>query len=195
MPKAKRRVKNKDNNRRAKKKVSVLTSERIEYVDWKDVNLLRRFMSERAKIRSRRVTGNSAQQQKLVADAIKVAREMALVAYSNRVTTQRQGKDRSSRLWADTPMPRPAMPPPGGIADPAAADDDLEAVPDSPPIASDDAGRPADPAPDADPGSGAPEYEADPGSGAPEYEAVESSAAESPAAAASAEPSMESAQP
>ena len=187
MPKAKRRVKNKDNNRRAKKKVSVLTSERIEYVDWKDVNLLRRFMSERAKIRSRRVTGNSAQQQKLVADAIKVAREMALVAYSNRVTTQRQGKDRSSRLWADTPMPRPAMPPPGGIADPA-ADDDLEAVPDSP-IASDGGGRPADPTPDADLGSEVPEYEADPGSGVPE------SAAESPAAAASAEPSMESAQP
>ena len=192
MPKAKRRVKNKDNNRRAKKKVSVLTSERIEYVDWKDVNLLRRFMSERAKIRSRRVTGNSAQQQKLVADAIKVAREMALVAYSNRVTTQRQGKDRSSRLWADTPMPRPAMPPPGGIADPAAADDDLEAVPDSP-IAS-GGGRLADPAPDADPGSGVPEYEADPGSGVPESAAAESSAAESPAAAASVEPSMESAQ-
>lgn len=124
MPKAKRRVKNRDINRRAKKKISVLTSEKIEYVDWKDVNLLRRFMSERAKIRSRRVTGNNAQQQKLVADAIKVAREMALVAYSNRVTTQRQGKDRSSRLWSDTPMPRPAMPPPGGAPD-LAVDDDL----------------------------------------------------------------------
>ena len=87
------------------------------------------------------------------------------------------------------------MPPPGGIADPAGADDDLEAVPDSPPLVSDDGGRPADPVPDADPGSGAPEYEADPGSGVPESAAAESSAAESPAAAASAEPSMESAQP
>ena len=131
MPKAKRRVKNRDINRRAKKKISVLTSEKIEYVDWKDVNLLRRFMSERAKIRSRRVTGNNAQQQKLVADAIKIAREMALVAYSNRVTTQRQGKDRSSRLWSDTPMPRPAMPPPGGAAD-LTVDDDLDAAADPP---------------------------------------------------------------
>lgn len=190
MPKAKRRVKNKDNNRRAKKKVSVLTSERIEYVDWKDVNLLRRFMSERAKIRSRRVTGNSAQQQKLVADAIKVAREMALVAYSNRVTTQRQGKDRSSRLWADTPMPRPAMPPPGGIADQAAADDP-EAVSDA--FSDAPSGRPADPPPDADayPDSGLSDAGPDRDSGPPESEAAGSSAAESPAAGSSDELSVE----
>ena len=57
------RTKNKDNARRAKKKVSLLLTERVEYVDWKDVNLLRRFMSDRAKIRARRVTGNSTQQQ------------------------------------------------------------------------------------------------------------------------------------
>ena len=68
MPKVKKRGKNKDNNRRAKKKISILSTEKIEYVDWKDANLLRRFMSERAKIRARRVTGNNAQQQKLVAD-------------------------------------------------------------------------------------------------------------------------------
>ena len=52
------RTKNKDNARRAKKKVSLLLTERVEYVDYKDVNLLRRFMSDRAKIRARRVTGN-----------------------------------------------------------------------------------------------------------------------------------------
>ena len=51
------RTKNKDNARRAKKKISLLITERVEYVDWKDVNLLRRFMSDRAKIRARRVTG------------------------------------------------------------------------------------------------------------------------------------------
>lgn len=191
MPKAKRRVKNKDNNRRAKKKVSVLTSERIEYVDWKDVNLLRRFMSERAKIRSRRVTGNSAQQQKLVADAIKVAREMALVAYSNRVTTQRQGKDRSSRLWADTPMPRPAMPPPGGIADQVADADDPEAVSDA--FSGALGERLADPPPDADayPDSGLSDAGPDRGSGSPESEAAGSSAAESAAAGPSDEMSVE----
>ena len=43
-------------DRRGKKKVSILTQEKIEYVDWKDVNLLRRFTSDRAKIRARRVT-------------------------------------------------------------------------------------------------------------------------------------------
>ena len=113
MPKVKKRGKNKDNNRRAKKKISILSTEKIEYVDWKDANLLRRFMSERAKIRARRVTGNNAQQQKLVADAIKVAREMALVPYANRVTTQRSGRgDRDRGPRADGPAPRPSAPPP-----------------------------------------------------------------------------------
>ena len=68
-----RRTKNKDNARRSKKKVSVLTQERVEYVDYKDVNLLRRFMSDRAKIRARRVSGNDSQQQRKVAKAVKLA--------------------------------------------------------------------------------------------------------------------------
>jgi small subunit ribosomal protein S18 len=75
--------------RPAKKKTSILTTENIEWVDYKDVNLLRRFMSERAKIRARRVTGNSQQQQVAVARAIRVAREMALLPYSVRQVTQR----------------------------------------------------------------------------------------------------------
>ena len=77
------------NNKKIRKKTSVLTSEKVEYVDWKDVNLLRRFISDRAKIRSRRVSGNDVQQQRAVAMAIKNAREMALIPYANRVTTQR----------------------------------------------------------------------------------------------------------
>src|ERR1700749_1693959 len=72
-----------------KKKTSIRTSEKIEWVDYKDVNLLRRFMSERAKIRARRVTGNTQQQQVAVARAIRVAREMALLPYSVRQVTQR----------------------------------------------------------------------------------------------------------
>ena len=86
-------------DRRGKRKISILTQEKIEYVDWKDVNLLRRFVSDRAKIRARRVTGNSAQQQRDVAMAIKNAREMALLPYENRVTTPRGGRggDRRSR--------------------------------------------------------------------------------------------------
>jgi small subunit ribosomal protein S18 len=75
--------------RPAKKKTSILTTENIDWIDYKDVNLLRRFMSERAKIRARRVTGNSQQQQVAVARAIRVAREMALLPYSVRQVTQR----------------------------------------------------------------------------------------------------------
>ena len=90
--KREQRGKNKDNARRSKKKVSLLSQEQVEYVDYKDVNLLRRFMSDRAKIRARRVTGNDAQQQREVARAIKNAREMALLPYTNRVTTQRGGR-------------------------------------------------------------------------------------------------------
>ncbi|MCB1029389.1 MAG: 30S ribosomal protein S18, partial [Microthrixaceae bacterium] len=69
-----RRPKPKESGRRTKKKVSILNTESIEYVDWKDVNLLRRFQSDRAKIRARRVTGNDTQQQRQVAVAIRNAR-------------------------------------------------------------------------------------------------------------------------
>lgn len=93
MAKAKR-IKNKDNARRSKKKTSILNTDQVDYVDYKDVNLLRKFMSERAKVRARRVTGNNAQQQTEVARAIKNAREMALLPYANRVTQQRGGRGR-----------------------------------------------------------------------------------------------------
>jgi small subunit ribosomal protein S18 len=110
-----RRTKNKDNARRGKKKVSILLQEQVTYVDWKDVNLLRRFMSDRAKIRARRVTGNTQQQQAEIAMAIKNAREMALLPYTSRVTTQRTSRDRGERgprADAPMPMPTPATPPP-----------------------------------------------------------------------------------
>ena len=91
---ARKRTKTKDNGRKPKKKVSPLTSENITYIDYKDVDLLRRFMSDRAKIRSRRVSGNDSQQQRQIARAIKNAREMGLLAYTSRVTTQRRGGGR-----------------------------------------------------------------------------------------------------
>jgi len=70
--------------KKQKKKVCFFCKERIEYVDYKDVATLRRFISERGKIRARRVTGNCAQHQRDVAAAIKNAREMALRPYSTR---------------------------------------------------------------------------------------------------------------
>src|SRR6476646_3881980 len=113
------RTKNKDNARRSKKKTSVLVQESVDYIDYKDINLLRRFMSDRAKIRARRVTGNDAQQQREVARAIKNAREMALLPYTNRVTTQRTSRDRGpgGPGRADGPPPRPQGPPPSAGED------------------------------------------------------------------------------
>ncbi|MDJ0465353.1 30S ribosomal protein S18 [Streptomyces sp. H27-C3] len=57
---------------------------RITYIDYKDTDLLRKFISDRGKIRSRRVTRVGAQQQRRLARAIKNAREMALLPYSSR---------------------------------------------------------------------------------------------------------------
>lgn len=110
MPKSRPRVKNRDNARRSKKKVSVLTHKRVEYIDYKDVDLLRRFMSDRGKIRARRVTGNDAQQQRTVARAVKNAREMALLPYANRITTQR-GAGRPGGPRGDGPPGRGDGPP------------------------------------------------------------------------------------
>jgi small subunit ribosomal protein S18 len=55
---------------------------RVGVIDWKDVATLKKFISERGKIRARRITGVSVQEQRLIAKAIKNAREMALLPYS-----------------------------------------------------------------------------------------------------------------
>jgi small subunit ribosomal protein S18 len=80
------------NPRKFKKKTSPLVIEKVEYVDYKNVDLLQRFMSDRAKIRNRRVTGNDVQQQREVAKAIKIAREMALLPYAKRVASSGRGR-------------------------------------------------------------------------------------------------------
>ena len=79
------------NPRKFKKKTSVLVIEKVEYIDYKDVDLLGRFMSDRAKIKNRRVAGNTLQQQREIANAVKVAREMALLPYAKRVASTRTG--------------------------------------------------------------------------------------------------------
>ncbi len=66
-----------------KKKANPLDAAGISYIDWKDTNLLRKFISDRGKIRARRVTGVSNQQQRQLAAAIKNAREMALLGYTS----------------------------------------------------------------------------------------------------------------
>jgi small subunit ribosomal protein S18 len=121
-----------DRRRPIKKKTSILSSESIDWVDYKDVNLLRRFMSERAKIRARRVTGNSAQQQRAVARAIRIAREMALLPYSVRQVTQRSRggrRDRGDRDRGDRDRDRMPEPPPGREAAAPAAEDEGASAP------------------------------------------------------------------
>ena len=56
--------------------------EKQEHVDYKDVDKLRKYMSEGGKIIPRRVTGNCAKHQRLITEAIKRARYMALLPYS-----------------------------------------------------------------------------------------------------------------
>ncbi len=69
--------------RKPKKKINPLRAAKVSYIDYKDTALLRKFISDRGKIRARRVTGVTVQQQRQIAMAIKNAREMALLPYSS----------------------------------------------------------------------------------------------------------------
>ena len=69
--------------RKPKKKQNPLKAAKIETVDYKDTALLRKFISDRGKIRARRVTGVYVQEQRAIARAVKNAREMALLPYSS----------------------------------------------------------------------------------------------------------------
>ena len=66
---------------RRRRQVDYIAANHIEYVDYKDVDLLKRFISERGKILPRRVTGTSAKNQRKVANAIKRARIMGLLPF------------------------------------------------------------------------------------------------------------------
>ena len=67
--------------RKPKKKVCAFCKDKAQDIDYKDTGLLRKFISDRGKIRARRVTGLTPQQQRQVATAIRNAREMALLPY------------------------------------------------------------------------------------------------------------------
>lgn len=64
-----------------RRKVSYLTVNKIDKVDYKEVNILRRFLNERGKILPSRQTGTTAKQQRMIASAIRKAREMALLPF------------------------------------------------------------------------------------------------------------------
>lgn len=64
-----------------RRKVSYLTTNKIDTVDYKEVNILRRFLNDRGKILPSRQSGNTAKQQRMIAEAIRRAREMALLPF------------------------------------------------------------------------------------------------------------------
>ena len=82
---------NKDAGRRIKKKVCQFCKDGSTWIDYKDVHVLRKFMSDRGKIRTRRVSGNCVQHQREVAIAIKTSRELALLPYAQRTLSERAG--------------------------------------------------------------------------------------------------------
>ena len=69
--------------RKPKKKANPLKAAKVSYIDYKDTALLRTYISERGKIRARRVTGNCVQHQRDIALAVKNAREVALLPFTS----------------------------------------------------------------------------------------------------------------
>ncbi|WP_033827811.1 30S ribosomal protein S18 [Bacillus andreraoultii] len=67
--------------RQKRKKVCYFTANHITYIDYKDVDLLKEFISERGKILPRRVTGTSAKYQRMLTRAIKRSRQVALLPF------------------------------------------------------------------------------------------------------------------
>ena len=70
-------------NNRRRKKVCIFCEDKIAYIDYKDSAKLRKFISERGKILPRRISGTCAQHQIKLTTAIKRARQIALLPYSN----------------------------------------------------------------------------------------------------------------
>ena len=69
-------------NRKPRRKVCQFCADKVEFIDYKDVAKLRRFVSERAKILPRRITGTCAKHQRELTTAIKRARQIALIPFS-----------------------------------------------------------------------------------------------------------------
>ena len=90
-PKPPKRAPKIDTRRGAKKKPCSFCQHGVHTVDYKDLAQLRKYISDRGKIRGRKVSGNCQQHQRDVTDAIKTARELALLPYTQRTVTERRG--------------------------------------------------------------------------------------------------------
>jgi small subunit ribosomal protein S18 len=91
MPTLPKRAPNIDTRRGAKKKPCSFCQHGVGSVDYKDLAQLRKYISDRGKIRGRKVSGNCQQHQRDVTDSIKTARELALLPYTQRTVTERRG--------------------------------------------------------------------------------------------------------
>lgn len=79
----------KEQTKKVRKKVCTFCARHEVWIDYKDTDTLKRYMSDRGKIRARRVTGNCVQHQSDIAIAIKTARELALLPYTERTPAER----------------------------------------------------------------------------------------------------------
>jgi len=87
-----------DKRRGKRRKVSYLTLNKITHLDYnKDIAILRRFLTERGKILPRRVTGNTASQQRMLTRAVQQARTMALLPYVGVIEQEREHRGGGDR--------------------------------------------------------------------------------------------------
>lgn len=91
MPTLPKRAPKIETRRGAKKKPCSFCQHGVDAVDYKDLAQLRKYISDRGKIRGRKVSGNCQQHQRDVTDSIKTARELALLPYTQRTVTERRG--------------------------------------------------------------------------------------------------------
>jgi small subunit ribosomal protein S18 len=122
-PSSKRARVTKDAARRpGKKKICQFCADKAAWVDYKDVNLLRRFVSDRGKIKARRVSGNCVQHQREVSIAVKTARELGLIPYAVRAASDRSRGGGRGRGGDESRGPRQVAGEVSGDADLGAAE-------------------------------------------------------------------------
>jgi ribosomal protein S18 len=125
-PKPPKRAPKIDTRRGAKKKPCSFCQHGVGTVDYKDLAQLRKYISDRGKIRGRKVSGNCQQHQRDVTDAIKTARELALLPYTQRTVTERRG-GRGNRDDRGPRAPRPDSDRPASVEPVNAEVPDVEA--------------------------------------------------------------------
>jgi small subunit ribosomal protein S18 len=111
--------------RRGRPKFCQFCADRVEWVDYKDTVVLRRFMNDRGRIKARGATGTCAQHQRDVAVAIKTARELALLPYVVRTFASDKGDRRGGSSRRPSPSESSTV---AASAQSVPATDDLEPV-------------------------------------------------------------------